>query len=155
MNEELKYRKELLIRKNRCREFHGKYIKKISSLLFIDVVNIKFLPLEESDSIRKKFFENKVYTKKYDTSDKNDLNGLIQKIKDSKGSYYIFIDHDWEYCGCFQINSLGIFREDFTFGSYITDDLVFIEDTFSSKIILDYYEMNNQYFIDYEIFKST
>jgi hypothetical protein len=154
MNEELKYRKELLIRKNRCREFHGKYIKKINDLLFIDIESIKFLSLEESDNIRKTICGYKVSTKKYDASNENNLKYLIQNLKENKGSYYIFIDHDWEYCGCFQINSLGILREDFTFSNYITDDIVFIEDTFFSKLILDYYEMDNQFFIDYEIYEK-
>jgi hypothetical protein len=153
MNEELIYRKELLIRKNRCKEFYEKYIKKINSL-FIDIEYIKFLSLEESDKIRKTIFENKAHTKRYDASNKNDLNNLMQNLKNCKGSYYVFIDHDWEYCGCFQVNSLEILREDFRFDNYITDDIVFIEKTFFSKTILDYYEMDNQFFIDYEVYKS-
>jgi hypothetical protein len=150
MEIELKYRKELLIRKNKCKEYYGQYLRKIADLFPIDITKFKFLSLEESEYIRKKKIERKIHTKRYNASSKSDLNDLIQKLKGCKGIYYIFIDHDWEYCGCFQIENLEMINENFKFGNYITDNLVFIEDTTLSKIILDYYEMDNQFFIDYE-----
>jgi hypothetical protein len=150
MNMELKYRKELLIRKNRCREFYEKYLKKIDDLLLIDTEGIKFLSLEESDFIKTQEISNEIYTKKYNAFEKGDL---IRQLKENQGSYYIFIDHDWEYCGCFQVYNLKTINDSFAFGNYITDDIVFIENSFSSKIRLDYYEMNNLFYIDYDIYR--
>jgi hypothetical protein len=154
MDKELKYRKELLIRKNRCKEFHGKYLMKISNLFLVDTTEIKFLSLEESDLIKKKDINHKICNKRYIASNKSDLNSLTELLKNTKGSYYVFIDHDWEYCGCFIINSLDIINENFMFEDYVTDDIVFIENSFLSKIRLDYYEMNNEFYIDYEIYND-
>jgi hypothetical protein len=144
----LQYKKELLIRKNRGEQIYDKYLNKITNLFSIDKKNIIFIPLEESDLIRKKNITNKLSVVSYAVSNPDIYHKIIQEIKKTGGSYYVFIDHDWEFCGCFQISSLNSLKDSFRFGKLITDDIVLIESSFLSKIAIDYYEMNSLFFID-------
>jgi hypothetical protein len=151
----LQYKKELIYRKNQSKQIYERYIKKINNLLLIDEKKITFISLEESDSIRMKEISNNYFFVRHDISTHGIYSEIIQDLKNKAGSYYVFIDHDWEYCGCFQMNSLGFLKDKFRFGNLITDDIVFIESSFISKISIDYYEMNNKFYIDIAFYNNA
>ena len=150
----LQYKKELLYRKSKSKQIYERYKKKIKDLLLISERDITFISLEKSDLIRMKDIGNKYFFVKHDVSTHDIYSEIIKDLKKKEGSYYVFIDHDWEYCGCFQIDSFAYLKNDFSFGNLITDDIVFIEKSFISKISIDYYEMNNKFYIDMTFYNS-
>ncbi len=149
-------KKLLLIRKNRCKQIRSNYILKITSLLNSNLEDIKFLGVEESDLIRKVTREKKTITSKtekfiYSTEAEVEL---IKKIKETMtGEFYIFIDHDWEYCGAVYVDKNDCLNYIFNFGKYITDDIVLIDKDQEIFILMDYYEFSDEFFIDITIKK--
>ncbi|CCJ90716.1 hypothetical protein BN132_2644 [Cronobacter turicensis 564] len=70
------------------------------------------------------------------------------QLKKSFGSCYVFLDDDWCYCGAFSVPSLQELNENFLFGDEVLNDVLFISMDLRQSISLDYYEMNNVYYID-------
>ena len=140
-----------MFRRNKGKLIFDRYTKKISSIFSIDISMINFLSLEESDMIRKYPFN--YFQMKSDVEMSESLmSKLTKQLKKLGEAYYVFIDDDWEYCGCFQISSLNLIKDTFRFGLDISDNLVFINESITQKIVLDYYEMNNKYYLESEIY---
>ncbi|EOC0223530.1 hypothetical protein ACI0Y6_004170, partial [Cronobacter turicensis] len=59
-----------------------------------------------------------------------------------------FLDDDWSYCGAVTAPSLQELNENFLFGKEVLDDVLFISEDLRQSISLDYYEVNDVYYID-------
>lgn len=129
---EKEYRRELLFRRNKGKLIFDRYTTKISSLFLIDISTINFLSLEESDKIRKSPF-NYLQMKSVVEMSEPLMSKLTKELKKLGGAYYVFIDDDWEYCGCFQIKSLNLIKDTFRFGLDVSDDLVLINESITQK----------------------
>ncbi len=152
MNEELRHKKNMLIRKNESKLLLHNYMQKISDLLNISSSDFFFLTLEESDSIRKTYFKNEEDIIRYEISSIEIKSVLLDLFGSNNDAWYVFIDDDWEYCGGIQIDNLQYLNAKFKFGKLITDDIVFINTDLKTKVVFDCFEMNNQYFVECEIF---
>ncbi len=145
----LEYEKQLLFRRNKGRRVIDSYLSKIDTLFCVDSSQIEFISLKDSDSIMNNSTKIKETSITYTHQD---LKKILLEIIETKGSYFVFIDHDWKYCGCFHLDSLNIINVNFKFGTLITDSIVFIEKSLNKRIWLDYYEMNGEYYIDFDIY---
>lgn len=150
--EESKYKREIMFRKNKGKQEIDIYRRKISSLFSVDINSIQLLSLEDSDIIRRTTFKRKSQAIDQKISDSYWLS-ILQDIKLLPEEYYVFIDNDWEYCGCFKA-FMGLLNETFKFGQEITDDLVLISSSLDRKIALDYYEMNGNFYIEYDRYEN-
>lgn len=141
------YKKELLYRKVNGKRFIGDYISKVTSLFLVNENDLEFMSLEDTDEILS-------FSKEINFKDErikllpHELSGFLRGLKNDNSSYYVFIDEDWKYCGSFVIPSLFLLNERFTFGKEIINDILLISTDLSKIISLDYYEVNNKYFID-------
>jgi hypothetical protein len=143
----VQYKKELLYRKANGKKVIESYLSKINSLIYCNIMDLVFIPLELSDDILKKSLvgeENSVKRK----IEPRLLSDFIEKIKDYDSRYYVFIDDDWQCCGAFTIPSLNMLKEDFVFGHKIINNILLISESFTKYIDLDYYEMDGKYYID-------
>ncbi|KOC86663.1 hypothetical protein [Winslowiella iniecta] len=143
----VQYKKELLYRKANGKKVIESYLSKINSLIYCDIIDLFFIPLECTDDILKKSLvdeENSVKRK----IEPQLLSEFIGKIKNYDSGYYVFIDDDWQYCGTFIIPSLNMLKEDFVFGGKIINNILLISESFTKYIDLDYYEINGKYYLD-------
>lgn len=143
----VQYKKELLYRKANGKKVIESYLSKINSLIYCNIMDLVFIPLEFTDDILKKSLVNEENSVKRKIEPQL-LSDFIEKIKDYDSGYYVFIDDDWQYCGAFIISSLNMLKEDFVFGSKIINNILLISESFTKYIDLDYYEMNGKYYID-------
>ncbi|MDU8925639.1 hypothetical protein RYD26_12185 [Pasteurellaceae bacterium LIM206] len=146
-------KRELLFRKNQSRLYIENYLLKIQSLIKKECKDIEFLPLETTYEIREKLLGKKRNGKIIDFQG-DELNKIISKIKEDQGEFYVFIDDDWKYCGCFLIDSLEFINDDFSLGK-ITDSIQFIDKQFTRRIELDFTVINNNFEIEYSDFKFS
>ena len=147
-------RRELLFRKNKGKLFIDNYIRKITDLINIDINSIKFEGVEESERIRYLFYDkNKTYQKCGSSNLINSENVtkeiLITIKENAQNNCYVFIDRDWEYCGCFLLEDIKLLKENFIFGNSITDDIYLIDNEYKHIYHLDYYEEKDSCYIDF------
>jgi len=83
----------------------------------------------------------------------NDSTLILNSIRVYRGGYYVFIDDDWKYCGCFLIESLSLLNTSFVFGTKIINGVFFISADLKNTIDLDYFEEDNAFYIDKRILK--
>ncbi|MFS9381831.1 hypothetical protein QNN88_14190 [Citrobacter sp. ANG330] len=146
------YRRELIYRKGNSKAIINKYRKKISSLVNIDESKIKTLSLRSTDKIidsQKK--QRRMCGKEKCPPDK--IGHLLEIECSLPGGYYVFIDNDWKYCGCFFVNSLSVLNKDFTFGNDIVNGIFFISEDLCHLIDLDYYEEGSFFYIEKTTFE--
>ncbi len=141
------YKKELLYRRAKGKIIYESYKAKIAALFKMELDGLSFIGLEETDNILlgTNRFDNMQIKKKLDVKD---LSVYILELKESMGSYHVFLDDDWSYCGAFTVPSLQGLNENFIFGKEVVDDVLFISTDLQKSISLDYYEMNSTYYID-------
>lgn len=154
MGEQVNYKRNLLFRKNRAKLHLSNYQNKILDLFKISPDDINFLTLEESDKIRKYNFTGRIETIRYKNDEFDIKASMLNICRNYTSPWFVFIDDDWKYCGCFEIDDLSCLNDDFKFGGMISDDIVFINKNCSIKIVYDCFEMDNNHFIDCEMFKN-
>lgn len=146
------YKRELIYRRGNGKSILNTYKEKIFSLFNIHDDDITFLTLQETDEIIRSQKENrKEYSK--EKFSVNDSTIIFNSIRVCCGEYYIFIDDDWKYCGCFLINSLSLLNTEFVFGTKIINGVFFISVDLKNTIDLDYYEEDNIFYIEKRILK--
>ncbi|ELY5855578.1 hypothetical protein ACV6RK_004071 [Cronobacter malonaticus] len=143
----VQYKKELLYRKAKGKIICESYKAKIASLFKMEPGFLSFIDLEATDNIlyKSNAFDTRQTKKRLDVKD---LSLYLLQLKKSFGSCYVFLDDDWCYCGAFSVPSLQDLNENFLFGNEILNDVLFISMDLRQSISLDYYEMNNVYYID-------
>ncbi|EOI3468266.1 hypothetical protein ACMSWU_001346 [Cronobacter turicensis] len=143
----IQYKKELLYRRARGKIIYESYKIKIASLFKMEPDCLTFLDLETTDNILSKSnaFDTRQTKKRLDIKD---LNPYILDIKKFRGPYYVFLDDDWSYCDAVTAPSLQELNENFLFGKEVLDDVLFISEDLRQSISLDYYEVNDVYYID-------
>ncbi|EPO1792827.1 hypothetical protein ACT7BH_004270 [Cronobacter turicensis] len=143
----VQYKKELLYRKAKGKIIYESYKAKIASLFKMELGFLSFIDLEATDNIlyKSNAFDTRQTKKRLDVKD---LSLYMLQLKKSFGSCYVFLDDDWCYCGAFSVPSLQELNESFLFGDEILNDVLFISMDLRQSISLDYYEMNNVYYID-------
>ncbi|EIX4100208.1 hypothetical protein RA241_004270 [Cronobacter sakazakii] len=143
----MQYKKELLYRKAKGKIIYESYKAKIASLFKMEPDFLSFIGLESTDNIlyKSNAFDIRQTKKRLDVKD---LSLYLLQLKKSFGSCYVFLDDDWCYCGAFSVPSLQNLNEHFLFGDEILNDVLFISMDLRQSISLDYYEMNNVYYID-------
>ncbi|EOV0634635.1 hypothetical protein ACOIKT_003950 [Cronobacter turicensis] len=143
----VQYKKELLYRKAKGKIIYESYKAKIASLFKMELGFLSFIDLEATDNIlyKSNAFDTRQTKKRLDVKD---LSLYMLQLKKSFGSCYVFLDDDWCYCGAFSVPSLQELNENFLFGDEILNDVLFISMDLRQSISLDYYEMNNVYYID-------
>ncbi|ELZ8935209.1 hypothetical protein ACNY9Y_004400 [Cronobacter dublinensis] len=141
------YKKEVLYRRAKGKIIYESYKAKIAALFKMELDDLNFIGLEETDNILSgtSRFDTRQIKKKLDVKD---LSVYILELKESMGSYHVFLDDDWSYCGAFTVPSLQGLNENFIFGKEVVDDVLFISTDLQKSISLDYYEMNSTYYID-------
>ncbi|EJW2002032.1 hypothetical protein QB794_004439 [Salmonella enterica] len=146
------YKRELIYRRGNGKSILDAYKEKILSLFNINYDDITFLSLQQTDEIIYSQRKNrKQYSKEKFPA--NDLMIIFNSIRACCGGYYIFIDDDWKYCGCFLVNSLSLLNAEFVFGTKIINGIFFISADLENTIDLDYYEENNVFYIEKRILK--
>ncbi|EGT4374143.1 hypothetical protein AUM47_22105 [Cronobacter malonaticus] len=143
----VQYKKKLLYRKAKGKIICESYKAKIASLFKMEPGFLSFIDLEATDNIlyKSNAFDTRQTKKRLDVKD---LSLYLLQLKKSFGSCYVFLDDDWCYCGAFSVPSLQDLNENFLFGNEILNDVLFISMDLRQSISLDYYEMNNVYYID-------
>lgn len=143
----VQYKKELLYRKAKGKMIYELYKAKIASLFKMEPDFLSFIDLEATDNIlyKSNAFDTRQTKKRLDVKD---LSLYMLQLKKSFGSCYVFLDDDWCYCGAFSVPSLQELNENFLFGDEVLNDVLFISMDLRQSISLDYYEMNNVYYID-------
>jgi hypothetical protein len=144
-----KYQKELLYRKVKCKAIKNMYLKKIHSLLEIGDENIILTGISEADLLIERFnsinLENIKHKYRVNASD---VYSILEKFKKNDNPFFIFIDDDWRCCGALVVPSLSIIKNTFFFGDLVSNDLMFISTDLTHRVNLDYYEMDENFYID-------
>ena len=137
---------ELLFRKAKSKLIQETYVAKVYNLLEIDNIN-SFLSLEESDQLFQTKFSTTITCQTPEGA--GYIRCIIDKLNNcNQYGYYIFIDHDWEYCGCIYVKTLDLLNKEFKFGKYIKDRIILIIEDLKQRISLDCYEECGQYYIE-------
>ncbi|MDR2947010.1 MAG: hypothetical protein LBV79_09720 [Candidatus Adiutrix sp.] len=139
------YDKQLLYRRGNCKQKRGRYLKKIHDLCNL-TENIDFIDLRESDAIlhnaKIPVWDEATLTKSL-TAER--VGEILRFVKEKyHHSFYVFIDHDWEFCGTFLLPSFEFVNDNFDFRipNTITDDIVFVSFNLGAHIHLEYEENN-------------
>jgi hypothetical protein len=145
------------------RRAHGKtifdvYLSKIASVVVSDMADISLLGLEETDCMMEKYREklralDTVISVTKFTNEGTEI--CLDKTMDffpdfTKGKAFVLIDHDWEYCGAFIIESIDSIQNKILFGDKISDVIGIMSDDLTETIYFDCYEMNGKYYIEIE-----
>lgn len=141
------YKRDLIYRRGNGKSVLNGYKEKITSLFLIDVEQLSFLSLEETDDVILKKPKERYEVSKVRVSP-DDTKKILGEIMESKGEYYVFIDDDWKYCGAFLIESLMFLRDDFRFGEKVNNNIFFISRDLKSLLDLDYSEDKGKFYIE-------
>ncbi|WP_157768073.1 hypothetical protein [Burkholderia ambifaria] len=142
------YRKELLFRRANGKKISGAYLSKVAAL-FPSLDRPELLSLEETDLILERFRLIRAgYRQDAMRVHAEELHSELSLIRDFGGSFYIFIDGDWKYCGLLKVGAIGLLNVAVEFGREILNDLFFVSADMSLAVDFDFFEMDGVRLID-------
>ena len=153
--EHLHKKKELLYRKAHGKVILDSYLSKVA-YIFPSEVQPKLLSLEETDAILEHFRIASTQIHKESTRIfAHELRIELLAIQKSGETFYVLIDDDWKYCGAIKIDHIEKLNTSAKFADIILNDLFFISSDMSMAVSLDFFEMNDEYFIDIDKWCKT
>lgn len=143
MKETLEQKKRRLFGKQYLDEYK-KIIEKITNNDF------EILSIVETDEIIKNELKLKlVFSKKILFKDKEELKSIIFEHISVDNSIYVFTSLSRD-CGAILINNINSFNFDFNFSDDLSGIISLISSDIRNKILLDFYEEDNLFYIEIE-----
>ncbi len=153
MKESIEQRRRFYVGKYYYRET---YLKDLSRLLLRDVTETELLSIGETDAFLERFSKENLETHLKFTmgfDDKEQLRALLlQHITKWTVPYMMYLSNV-ENCGLIEIPTLYDFNWDFKYSDETHGSVYFKRKDYKEKILLDYYEEYNEYYLDLEIWK--
>lgn len=134
-----------------------RYLNELNRLFNGKINKQNLLSIVDTDTFLQSvsyFKDSKPYYKNIiKFSDKNTLKNILSaKITNWDVPYMVYLSDSLK-CGLLEIPSLSYFNLDFSFFDEPSGIIIFIRMDGKEKILLDYYEDNNDYFLEIEIYK--
>lgn len=154
---DLKDKREYLFRKQRGKTYLSKYLEELNAILDTAKGSYQVLSLEETDRILQRSAESinkeKVlkYQLEFDHKEEFLIDCMIECNRLLSGMIYLFTGYS-EDCGLAVVDTLMMLKPDFSFTSEHAGLISIISGDLSNKILLDFYEENNEYFLEIEIY---
>lgn len=151
-------RLNFLVRKNKGKELMAEYQSELRRLLKSSVFDL--LSLEETDAISERVKQNDLEKNErkilhipfYEKEVLRSVLETIKKIDSSK----IFVSLGYtEFCGIASIRNIGQFNPDFSYEDEHSGLIVLYSEDLNNRLIIDFYDENDQHFYDLEIGGSS
>lgn len=138
------------------RRLYGKqylevYLKELNALTNINVMESMLLQITESDAI-KAIKNSSSYRERIKFNEKEKLRLFFAQLVELKnGRCYLKTKYSQD-CGALKLNKLQDFNVNFNFNDEHAGLISIILEDLSNELILDYYEENDEYYLDIEVF---
>lgn len=151
-------RLQFLLRKNAGKRYLETY-KDILSKLIVDG-NYNIIGLEETDVISEKIIKNQItlqdnnliWTDKHiPFVEKSKLKRIISGIQSRNNDIVYMSIKNSDLCGLVVLNRIDSFNVNFQYRDEPSGLIVFYDRSLINKLIVDFYEEDNEYFYDLEI----
>jgi DNA-directed RNA polymerase beta' subunit len=152
----MKNKKDLLFKKNQCKEVLEKYLAEIEKLSLQKITSNDLISLEKTEELRVKslIYDSKNYPVLKDTflfKQKEKLKQVLDKLYNLySGKILIFTDYS-EYCGCIELKSLKYFNAYFDFKDEHSGIISIISKDLKNNLLLDFYEEESEFYLDIEV----
>lgn len=147
-------KREFLFRKQNGRTNLPKYIEELNNLLDTAKGNYQLLNLKNTDKVLQRAYQinnpKKTFQLKFYEKDKFLQECFTKCSKKPPDKAYFYIDFSKD-CGITFIDSLLMIKTDFSFSSEHAGIIVIISEDLNNKIVLDYYEENEDSIIEIEL----
>lgn len=133
------------------KQYLNKYLLELNLLTNKPVNETNLLSIIETDNIK---FLSDEYNYKITIAfdNKSELADVISKMLNGKDCpCYLFTGYS-DDCGALRIDSLESFNIDFSFNDEHSGLIRIISEDFRNKLVLDFFEENNEYSLEIEIY---
>jgi hypothetical protein len=151
-------KREFLAIKVNGRKYLDQYLTEMQNISVKPVTVENLLNLEATYSLieqLKSIYFTQVFKEKNHFIEKEWLNGVIADHYESfNDGLYIFTEYS-KSCGALLLSSIDNFNFQFSFEAEHAGLITIVNNKITKKLVLDFYEENNQNFLEIELYKRS